>query len=505
MPKSTIKEIDNTSSTSGVYSSFAVVVPGFVSTEADTSVFDENGVYEVSTKDDFIAHVGKIRSVARDAKAPVLVDLLDQSGDSCLERTLTHSEAFVTYAGRVYKRTEISAADGRLSCSTNSATCLKGTYKKVSADDFDDSVAYCVILAGNEGNDKETYSSFGNQIAYELIVNLGYTVLYKKLSSIEDLDSDDFWSPLKDKANYDFRYACTGLIDHNAKANACVSKLVDFVNTTSDTGRGDCVALLDVSNDVYSASSTQSKNIKDIIADVNVNFKGATKYSAIFAPTVTYDRVEDSIYQNNTLPASFHYLACAAEAFETYPEWFSVAGYTRGVSTIYKVLKTSVTFGEAAINALEPRFKTTDGPDKAINLIAKIKKSYYIWGNRTAHVLEEKDAAAETGDLRASHFLNIRQLCCTLKKQLQVNCQRFTFEPNSDVLWINFKNAIEPLLDKMKANQGIDDYRIIKVKTAQKATFSAIIRIVPIEAVEDFDLTVSLEDSISGTAITIEE
>ena len=108
-------------------------------------------------------------------------------------------------------------------------------------------------------------------------------------------------------------------------------------------------------------------------------------------------------------------------------------------------------------------------------------------------------------DLVASHFLNIRQLCTTIKKELYVACRKFTFDPNSDVLWINFCNAIRPTLDAMKSDQGIDDYEIIKVATTQKATLKARIRIVPIEAVEDFVIELSLEDSLGDTNVTITE
>jgi hypothetical protein len=57
----------------------------------------------------------------------------------------------------------------------------------------------------------------------------------------------------------------------------------------------------------------------------------------------------------------------------------------------------------------------------------------------------------------------------------------------------------------MKADQGISDYKILKVKSDRKAFLSAIIRIVPIEAVEDFDISVYLEDAISGTIANTEE
>jgi hypothetical protein len=162
-------------------------------------------------------------------------------------------------------------------------------------------------------------------------------------------------------------------------------------------------------------------------------------------------------------------------------------------------------FGESAIDILEPRNYKGDGyPSRAVNLIVKIKNSYFLWGNRTAYKLGDAMSITE-GDLRASHFLNIRQLCSTIKKQVYVACRRFTFDPNSDLLWLNFCNAIRPTLERMKADQGITDYKFVKVKSSKKALLTAKIRIVPIEAVEDFDINIYLEDSISGVTTGIEE
>jgi hypothetical protein len=61
------------------------------------------------------------------------------------------------------------------------------------------------------------------------------------------------------------------------------------------------------------------------------------------------------------------------------------------------------------------------------------------------------------------------------------------------------------MLDRMKADQGVRDYKIEKVYTDKKATLKARIRIVPIEAVEDFLLEVSLEDSLGETAVAVTE
>ena len=59
----------------------------------------------------------------------------------------------------------------------------------------------------------------------------------------------------------------------------------------------------------------------------------------------------------------------------------------------------------------------------------------------------------------------------------------------------------------MRADQGIQDYEIIKLDpNGVKGLLKARIRIVPIEAVEDFDIEIALEDSISGsTSVSINE
>ena len=69
------------------------------------------------------------------------------------------------------------------------------------------------------------------------------------------------------------------------------------------------------------------------------------------------------------------------------------------------------------------------------------------------------------------------------------------FSPNNDILWVNFKNSVTPLLDKMLSGQGISSYRIIQVASTKRATLTAKIIIAPIEAVEEFDITVELTDN----------
>jgi hypothetical protein len=267
-------------------------------------------------------------------------------------------------------------------------------------------------------------------------------------------------------------------------------------------GRGDCIALIELDENAYVRTETKERPETLIIKGIqnmssSIGEEGA--FCAMTVPSVYYKMSNDKV----KFPGAFHYLTCFMNSISSgFAEWYAAAGYNRGVSS-YFIDHTSVKLGEIAINALEPRYLVDDPqkvqPPFACNVIANFRGSYYLWGNRTAALLNSK---AGGGDLTAQHFLNVRQLCATLKKQVYVTCRRFTFDPNSDTLWFNFVNAITPTLDAMKADQGIRDYKIVKIFTDKKATLKARIRIIPIEAVEDFDITIALEDSFGGVAVT---
>jgi hypothetical protein len=71
MPKIVVREFDKTTAVGAPYSNFAVVVPGFAKTGA--TCFDENGIYECKSKDDFKENVTLISptdNVVTPAAAP---------------------------------------------------------------------------------------------------------------------------------------------------------------------------------------------------------------------------------------------------------------------------------------------------------------------------------------------------------------------------------------------------------------------------------------------------
>ena len=504
MPKIVIKEYDKTKAIANEYANFAVVVPGPVGDKSDLTVFDDNGIYECSSQADFVKKIGL------------------QANASATEEDIpgTEKNAVPAVASQVEKITE-GVADGYYKIANGVIVYTKSAeageekagkfidaqgykYTKVFESDgfglFANREIYYTFEEGNEGADavpaqkKVTQMFMGNQIAYELL-GLGYTVFYKKYSQLSELADATFWEALNDKTNYDFRYIMTGYLSGGEATE-------NIINVAKS--RGDCIALIDIDSSAYKGEYTRDTKIAKIIE--NANGYTADKNCAIFLPTVVYDLTRsknyEDIFKNMRFPASFHYLTCVANASERYAEWYAASGFTRGISP-FGITTTDFTVGEAIIDKLQPRNQASQDSSlksplrHAVNVIAKFRNQYILWGNRTANRL----MADDDGDLIASDFLNIRQLCCTLKKQIYVACRQLTFDPNSEMLWINFKNKIHPILEKMKADQGIQDYEFVKIANAPKATLKAQIRIVPIEAVEDFEIDVMLEDSLDGVVI----
>ena len=363
------------------------------------------------------------------------------------------------------------------------------------------------------GNDGVTFLHKGNQIAYELL-GLGFPVIYKKIQpgcTLENFISDDFWDCFRDRSLYNFRYIMTGWADdQEANVAACnvLTKIADFNNSVtlesadsllSTNGRGDCTALCD-----FSEEGIDTTSLSKLVTTTGqaINTITGNRYVGIFGPRVQYNMTdaEANLFEGGdsakTFPASFHYLACLANALSSYNEWYAVAGYTRGIAA-RTVVATTIKYGDIANNTLAPRV-LNGYVEKAANLVCYDHGSYVLKGNRTAMSLN-------TSGLKYSHFLNIRQLCTTIKKRLQSICAQLAYDPNSDILWHNFVAAITPTLDTMKADQGISGYKITKVSTSTKGVLKAKIRIVPIEAVEDFEIDLSLEDSLDGITISADE
>ncbi len=547
MPKSIIREFDNSTTGSILSSNFSVLVPGYINPEKNTEelknlakttgiYYEDSNIYVLNSQAAFTKFVGKYggnkEPVAPEPEIlnPGLTGIQKYQTQPNTDQVRDYywNEETVDY--KYYTGTSVAITDSdynkngyllkTFTLETGNetykftpveASALVNELKETSASET--AGLYFKIKNSKVGATNTSVDHIGNQIAYELL-GLGYTVYFKVLSTgspaVEQLKEPTFWEPLKQKSVYRIRYLTSGGC-YNSKVVEEMQKIA-YVNNKAkiedvdvykkEIGRGDVIVLADIDESAPDIVSADTKE-KLLLAfgKEAAKFGGnGGKFTAVFAPRVAYDfgYPEDDVYSNDQLfPASFHYLACAAYAQERYAEWYAVAGYTRGICG--KPIKyLTKTFGDVDVNTLCPRVANDYAKVAAVNLIITERGNYYLWGNRTAEPLTNKG-------LIFSHFLNIRQLCCTLKQVLYEATRQFTFEPNSDLLWINFVNAIKPTLEAMKADQGISGYKISRVATDKKALLVAKVRIVPIEAVEDFDISIYLEDSLSGIVVDVDE
>ena len=336
------------------------------------------------------------------------------------------------------------------------------------------------------------------------LLNLGIPVLYESINSynpegtVEAPDikkmytamQGDLFTVIQEKGEFDIKYITsggyptfeTGIGEPSTTTNDIATKMI-----TAAYNRGDCVALID-HTDNPDRDLTGVNSFYDAIKVFAKAKSTMSDFAAAFTPWVTIDCVTLSGKKNtNSMPPSFAYLAALAKSIKTNANWIAIAGATRGqIPNLSSANSLNIT--KRLTNSIaENEYQNRDGI--SINAITNIKPfGYRIWGNRTL-----KDNSIEQ-NLTATSFLNIRNMVSDIKKVAYMACKKYMFEQNNDVLWTNFKSYIEPTLDKMQTGAGLSGYKIIKQPTTEKAKLIAIIKLYPLYAVEDFEITVTMED-----------
>lgn len=347
----------------------------------------------------------------------------------------------------------------------------------------------------------------GNALYAHFCLKIGLPVLYAKVASETAEDIKNCFEHYNDRTLFNIRFVTAGfgLLEAAEDEDA---KDITLAMIKLATERGDAFAVCDVRKALEKSSTYiqgfMAGALTDPFPEEIVRKMGegenAYAYGGLIAPGFKCDESR-AIKEDLELPASLGYICAFKNGCKKFPEWYAMAGSQRGVLPFTNV-KACAQYGEADIDLLQIR----GAAGKSCNLICNIRPfGDIIWGNRTLLPndenveIEDEDGEIIGYELKAANFLNVRQLCCKLKKELYRICRKYTFEPNSDVLWSNFSNEITVVLDEMQSGNGIRGYRIEQLPVVKKATLRAKIRIIPIEAVEDFEITVELNDSIEVT------
>lgn len=324
----------------------------------------------------------------------------------------------------------------------------------------------------------EYSAALGYKLARHLLAS-GLTVL---VQGITVAMTDNQWLALEDRNQYDIRFLTNGAI----KAAGVVQKMIDCA-----ANRGDCTALVDFDESV--------SNFDYTLGTIQAKVTGVTKgqYAAAFTPafyTKNGHFITDDVAEV-LIPSAFGYVFAYASSIKNNPEWLAIAGFDRGV--IPELSRVAHKYSTADVNALQKRSDTEadDNVGIAINAIAYIRPAgYIIYGNRTLRANEA------TKKLTATSFLNVRNMISLVKKIAYDAANKFTFEQNSEKLWVNYKSYITPTLDRITHGDGALGYSINKIKTDAKATLEAEIIIQPIEAVEDILLGIIMTDTTTAVA-----
>ena len=225
------------------------------------------------------------------------------------------------------------------------------------------------------------------------------------------------------------------------------NKFEKFVKPPYEGGdRGDCIFVADpIRQIVIKGANTKplsdkTKNFQtDIYWPIRHQFENEnTSYAAVYG---NWMAVNDSYAGKQCwVPSSGFAAAAMARTDAVAFPWFAPAGFTRGL----------VSFANDI--AVNPNQKQRDELYKAnINPIAQFPGSgIVIFGQKT---LQKKPSAFDR--------INVRRLFLSLERPTKQLARQFVFEQNSEFTRTRLVNALTPLFERAKNNEGLFDYLIV--------------------------------------------
>ncbi|MHA2060662.1 MAG: phage tail sheath C-terminal domain-containing protein, partial [Candidatus Sifarchaeia archaeon] len=263
--------------------------------------------------------------------------------------------------------------------------------------------------------------------------------------------------------------------------------------------RGDAFALIDPYGG-YEPASENNKSEKDRIdsgagrggisqhvLNVGNNLQNRnlnTSYGATYYPWV---RISDTISGRQMwAPPSVAALGAMSFSENEAALWFAPAGFNRG----------GLTDGAAGIPVTNVRSRLTSKErdflyERSVNPIASFpNEGIVIFGQKTLQVTPS-----------ALDRINVRRLMIFVKKEISRIASNLLFDQNVEQTWSRFTGRVNPFLDNIKNNFGLDDFRVILDETTttpdliDRNTIYAKIFLKPTKAVEFFAIDFVITNS----------
>ena len=208
---------------------------------------------------------------------------------------------------------------------------------------------------------------------------------------------------------------------------------LDVIEDSEDGRGGDALYIMaapQYDEDMYSYSPDE---VADFIEETEID----SPYACTYYPWVKYWDGDNKRYID--LPATKDVVRDMAATDNVSFPWFSPAGLTRG-----------------EVDCARAYYKTTllDEDTLYENMINPIKTfavdGVKVWGNKTLYHLETP-----------RNRINVARLMIRVKKLVSQAARNLIFEQYDVTLEKQFRSVVEPILQDVKANRGIYDYRIV--------------------------------------------
>ena len=192
-----------------------------------------------------------------------------------------------------------------------------------------------------------------------------------------------------------------------------------------------------------------------------------SNYTAVYYPWIQINDTENSAYL--FVPPTLEVVKNLAYTDNVAFPWYATAGYNRG---LVNSIKARIQLDLPSRNALDPA---------RINAIATFSDvGTLIWGNRNL----------QTADTSLNR-LNIRRLLLQARRLIVAVSNRLLFDPNDDTVRSQFLALVNPILDNIRKERGLTDFRVSITALAnetQRNTMTGKIFLKPIDTLEYIDL-----------------
>ena len=287
-----------------------------------------------------------------------------------------------------------------------------------------------------------------NAIKFTIPMYGGWNGYDKRADPIEVMAngtlSGDFFNAVKVLGNpdeIDFNLlAIPGMMAGGpANQGAIPAKALDMV-----TSRGDAFYIMDIGDGTFSTSTGPTGgSITSAIMNSTVNGVVSTaqgfdsNYAAVYFPSVRILDTDNNKYV--WVPDSAVVLGAYAFNDKVGQPWFAPAGLNRGVLNVFEARKR-----------LTQTYRDTLYLGK-VNPIATFSgQGIVIWGQKT---LQFRASALDR--------VNVRRLLLYARKLIASTAKYFVFEPNNGLTRSNLVNAINPILERIQKNQGIEQFKVV--------------------------------------------